>query len=175
MFPRPKEVRFVIQGLAGVGKSFLIKNIELTTKMLFPQNNSSVIATPTGCAEFNPGGSTLHSLFRPSPKSEKEPAQINQQKLIRLQDEFRDLKTLQIDEFLMVGKRLLGKTLHTAGLACPDSSVPSFGSVPIVILYGDWCQLPPVLDKPLFARSVANEGSLSKLGARAYRKHSPIA
>ena len=168
-FPRPKQVRLAIQGLAGVGKSFLIKNIELMTKMLFAEKNSSVIATPTGCAAFNAGGSTLHSLFRLSTNSEKEPEEINQQKLIRLQNEFEHLKVLQIDEFSMVGKRLLGKTQHVVGLSCNESSSPSFGSIPIVIMYGDWCQLPPVLDKPLFARPVANEGSLCKLGARAYR------
>ena len=112
------------------------------------EKNSSVIATPTGCAAFHAAGSTLHSLFRLSTKSEKESAEIDQQKLIRLQKAFEHLNVLQIDEFSMVGKGLLGKTQHIVSLSYPESSSPSFGSIPIVIMYGDWCQLPPVLDKP---------------------------
>ncbi len=57
-------------------------------------------------------------------------------------------------------------------------SAKPFGDIPIVIMYGDWQQLPAVSDRALFeiigprtgGISDATEGSVSKTGGSHYQK-----
>ena len=90
------------------------------------------VADPTSKAANNIGGCTLHSLLHLM-KSEK----MKGQQLKMMQNKFKGIKYLIIDEYSMVGansRRLRQATGKTQEL---------FGGISI-ILAGDFKQLPPV-------------------------------
>jgi hypothetical protein len=72
------------------------------------------------------------------------------QSLLVFQEEMRDVKYLLIDEFSFVGPKLLLKIDSRLREAFPHQQKMCFGGTSI-ILVGDLAQLPPVMDKPIYA------------------------
>ena len=69
--------------------------------------------------------------------------------LRRLQLEFKDAKLLVVDEKSMMGTRMLFMVHSRLCEAFPERANLPFGGVSIVLM-GDYAQLPPVLDKPVY-------------------------
>ena len=65
----------------------------------------------------------------------------------RMQDDFKDIKLIIIDEYSMVGRAILA----TVDLHCRDifAKKDPFGNVSVPLV-GDKRQLPPVFDSPLY-------------------------
>ncbi len=115
----------------------------------FPDPDSLVVCTAlTGVAVNAIQGTTLHSLFRlPVATNVFVPLQPNSAS--ELQNRLRALKYLVVDKKSMIGLRLLANIDSRFRQTFPYSSNEVFGGIS-VILIGDFYQLPPMKQRPLY-------------------------
>lgn len=156
-------LRIFLTGPAGTGKSRLIKVLyHLITNFFNKENPGEIdldsevvlLTASTGVAAHLINGNTLHSVFKIMPTEQKLSSSVTN--TIRLK--FKRTKLLLVDEASMIGARLFNQFNQRAQLLTGKNE--SFGGLNI-IFFGDLIQLPPVLDKPIFA--VPNTTALSKL------------
>ena len=141
----------ILSGRAGCGKTYVVKCIQKFIKEKKCKEGFLKLAAPTGAAAFLIKGSTLHSLLDlpiKIPFDKVIPA-LPETKLMRLQEVFRNTEILIIDEMSMVGQYMLYQIHKRLQDAKPHKSTEPFGGVSIVLM-GDFAQLPPVTDTPLF-------------------------
>ena len=164
-----RPVRAVVRGGGGTGKSYAINCFRrwLSEHDVF-REDSIVVLAPTGTAAYNVAGRTLHSAL-------KLPVPLNQSTFQRLasgpsltdmQQAFRSVKVVVIDEMSMVGRRMLRALDDRLRQAKAKPDVP-FGGVSI-FLCGDFGQLPPVADVTMYDDGDKG-GDLSKLGRLTWR------
>ena len=143
-----------ISGRAGCGKSFFLNCIALYANVIKKAEYGFLQkAAPTGTAAFLIGGSTLHALFRiPVQKCHlsKELPNLSGDLLRDLQVFFRSCQLLVIDEKSMIGLYTLYIIDKRLREVKPNSAMLPFGGVSVIIM-GDFAQLPPVGDTPLFS------------------------
>ena len=101
---------------------------------------------PTGNAAFNIHGTTIHQSLS-LPKSGIPP--LNNQAKSQLQKRWENCKYIVLDEKSMVGRKLLSRMDARLRDAFPEKQNEMFGGCSILLL-GDFAQLPPVGDVPLF-------------------------
>ena len=135
----------IISGGAGTGKSYLIQAIKEL------MGDKCLLTAPTGVAAFNISGETIHSALGLQCKLALAEMSSSGPALQKLQDKFAGVELLVIDEYSMVGKRMLATVEKRLRQAVPASSLP-FGGLS-VLLVGDICQLPPVMDQLLYTAS----------------------
>lgn len=115
-----------------------------------PDRDPVARAAPTGAAASGIAGSTLHSLLKlPVEKGRREdrfPPLSNAQ-AAALQRAFQHIRYLIIDEKSMVSLRVLWQINQRLKQAFSNDG--PFGGIN-VLLFGDFWQLAPVLDKALF-------------------------
>ena len=135
-----------ISGGAGTGKSYLIR------ALLQRSEKRIKIAAPTGCAAQQfAGGQTIHSMLRIPPKMGcKQLEDLSPVALKELQSAFKETRALIIDEKGMIGLGRLKQIDGRLKEIRPLSKNKAFGGITIV-LAGDFRQLPPVGDLPLFS------------------------
>ena len=160
----PTPLRMVISGTAGTGKSYLINCLRLLL-----QDKVRVVA-PTGVAAFNIDGNTLHSLLCLPVKGEFKDLQGEQLK--RLQQSLETVQYIIIDEMSMVGRKLFGQVDRRLRQIFPQHSCEVLGGCSC-LLFGDFGQLPPVMDLPLYTTSTSSP--LSDIGSSSYRSFSDAA
>jgi len=145
----PPPLRINIDGTAGTGKSYLIDALtKALTELAHERGHKCPIlrVAPTGIAAFNIHGSTLHkSLFIPV----RGKFNLGSQQLLLLQGNLKHIHYIVLDEKSMVGRKLLSKVDFRLREACPNDRNSYFGSYSLFML-GDFGQLPPVGDIPLF-------------------------
>ena len=147
----PPPLHAIVSGTAGTGKSYLISAI---AQLL---NDHCILTGTTGMASFNICGKTLHSALQ-LPVHRNSQRELQGAALQRLQLRHKDKHYLIIDEMSMMGHKMLAwvdKRLRQASGKL-DSPLGGFS----VILFGDFGQLPPVGDKPLYAQPSLNDLSL---------------
>uniref|UniRef100_A0A1X7V578 ATP-dependent DNA helicase n=1 Tax=Amphimedon queenslandica TaxID=400682 RepID=A0A1X7V578_AMPQE len=145
-----------INGTAGTGKSYLINCLRLL-------GGSVRVAAPTGVASFIIEGRTLHSLLHLPVRGDfKEMEGSNLQKM---QDEMSSTKYLIIDEMSIMGRKTLGMIDRRLRQAFPGKSQVVFGGCSI-LLFGDFGQLPPAIDLPIY--STVTRSDLSDQGYKAH-------
>ncbi len=144
----------IVQGKAGSGKSTIIKVIVHRGNQEWP--NSVAVAAPTGLAALNIDGKTLHSLFKISPKDTAYKP-LAGEALAKLQEEFKNIRFLIIDEMSMVGLKML----YYLCCRCQEAKgcMDPFGGL-YVWMFGDFRQLPPVMDRPMYDKQPAATESL---------------
>jgi len=140
--PCPKDpLLLIIIGVGGTGKSYLISAIRNLLQ------HSCAVAATTGKASYAIHGCTIHSLLKLpiGPKGNKD---LSGQSLVRLQNLLQNIDYILIDEYSMLGQKMLAwvdkRCRQATGL-----TNELFGGKSI-ILVGDPGQLPPVADKPLY-------------------------
>ena len=151
-------LRMIISGTAGTGKSYLIHCLKQMLK------EKMKVAAPTGVAAFNVEGYTLHSLLDLPTRGELKELEGN--RLQQLQIRFKEVKYLIIDEMSMVGRKLFGQVDSRLRQAFPHAADQVLGGCSC-LLFGDFGQLPPVMDLPLY--SSLSRSPLSDLGRTAYQ------
>ncbi|RZC87713.1 hypothetical protein C5167_028166 [Papaver somniferum] len=155
-------IRLIISGGAGTGKSTLISAIVHSTRELFGNEKSVRIMAPTGVAVFNIGGSTIHHELAITADKNLSYKKLEAERCRRMQVDFKDTKLIIIDEYSMIGRKMLANI----DLRLRDifSTSEPFGNISIVLV-GDMRQLPPVFDTPLYAEG---GGELQLTGTLSY-------
>ena len=153
----PEPLHIIINGTAGTGKSYLINCLRLLL------GDSVKVAAPTGVASFIIEGRTLHSLLHLPVRGDFKEMEGNN--LQKMQEELSPIKYVIIDEMSMVGRKVFGMIDRRLRQAFPCKSQVVFGGCSI-LLFGDFGQLPPVMDLPLY--TTVTRSDLSDQGCRAY-------
>ena len=166
----------IIMGTAGVGKSFLIRALETAIWHIardrfgneaYPNVRTAIkLVAFTGKAAFQVGGTTIHSLLSIRNVSKHEP--LSPEPLRELQRNLKNTHFLFIDEMSMVGLKMLYVIDQRLREAFPMNREQPFGGVRIV-MFGDFAQLPPVMDAPLFHRPNERSPEMHHHAARLYR------
>ncbi len=154
----PSQLNMIVSGTAGTGKSYLIHCLRILL------TNQLRVAAPTDVAAFNVDGHTLPSLFSlPTKRVFKD---LEGDRLHQLQQALSPMKYLIIDEMSMVGRKTLGQVDRHLRQIFPPHTQEVFGGCSY-ILCGDFGQLPPVMDLPLYTTDSHTE--LSDQGRTAYQ------
>jgi len=153
----PTPIHMVVCGTAGTGKSYLINCLKLLLQ------NKLRICAPTGVAAYNIDGTTLHSLF--SLPTRGDFRDLEGKKLHELQQLLEDMEYLVIDEMSMVGRKTFGQIDKRLRQIFPHHSHQVLAGRSC-LLFGDFGQLPPVVDLPLYTTVTRHE--LSDLGSSTY-------
>eukprot|EP00741_Cyanophora_paradoxa_P016320 tig00020911_g15757.t1 len=146
-----EQLILLATGAAGVGKTVIVNALVKAIRQAVPFDKSShhgpvAVCAPTGNASFLIHGITIHRFLHLSIGSPS--AQMSNQLTSDLEREIGDVKVLIIDEISMVGARMLyclDQRLRKARCK-PDLM---FGGIHVVF-FGDFKQLQPVMDKPLY-------------------------
>ena len=143
-----ESIHLIISSTAGSGKSFLLNCLYYQLSRKYDVSKYCPVAAYTGVAVFNVNGLTLHSLFRlglHGVDPELEPQQVE-----HLQERLRHLRYLFIDEKSMIGANTLSRIHNRLSVAFPAYADVPFGGRS-VILIGDFAQLPPIGEIPMYA------------------------
>jgi ATP-dependent exoDNAse (exonuclease V) alpha subunit len=127
-----------------------------------------LIAASTGSAAANLelGASTLHSLAMIPVDRQKSVIENPSAKCLQeMQNRFKNVKLLIIDEFCMIGKNLMGKLDIRLRQATGKESL--MGGLNILFCR-DPQQLPPVGDTVLYQPASGNDSSLKMRGSCIY-------
>ena len=153
-----ESIYSILSGRAGCGKTFVVKCIQKFIKDKQCKEGFLKLAAPTGTAAFLIKGTTLHSLFAlpVNIPFQNELPPLKGSRLQHLQMTFANTEILIIDEMSMVGQYMLYQINKRLQEAKPNKSTQYFAGVSIVLM-GDFTQLPPVTDLPLFATVVEGE------------------
>ncbi len=152
----PSPLRLIVTGTAGTGKSYLIQCLRLLL------GDSLRVAAPTGVTYFIIEGMTPLSLFHLPTRGFKE---LEGNRLNQLQQVMSSIRYVIIDEMSMVGRKVFGQIDRRLRQAFPHHARQVFGGCSI-LLFGDFGQLPPVMDLPLYTTDTRSD--LSDQGRTAY-------
>ena len=155
----PTPLRLIVSGTAGTGKSYLIHCLRLLL------SHRVRVAAPSGVAAFNIEGRTLHSLLSLPVKGEFK--ELQGERLHEMQQSLADMEYLIIDEMSMVVRTLLGQIDKRLRQVFPHQADSLFGGCSW-FLFGDFGQLPPVMDLPLY--TTMSHSHLSDQGSAAYQQ-----
>jgi hypothetical protein len=139
-----KPFRATVSGFGGTGKSFIINTIITVIRELTNCNSTVKVAAPSGSAAFNVRGCTIHRLLKIDPSSLHK--QLSAETLAKMKETLKNLLVLMIDERSMISSELMcsaEKNLRQTVFGGQNSK-EFFGGLPVVILFGDDYQLPPV-------------------------------
>ncbi|KAF5127214.1 ATP-dependent DNA helicase pif1 [Metarhizium anisopliae] len=155
-----------VDGGGGTGKSYLINLLSAHLQAAAAGRGTPVWrAAPTGVAGNQISGTTLHSLLHlPINKDFKPLSALDK---TQLQKKLKDIKYLIIDEKSMLGLRQLSWIDDRIREAFPNKNEEFFGGLNI-LLVGDFFQLPPVLQKPLYYDKEVQGVEIK--GRNAYRR-----
>jgi hypothetical protein len=159
------QLRLLLSGPAGTGKTFLIHCIFAYSQLKFPYDGSRfgpvLKLAPTGVAAHNIYGNTIDSVMQFWSFSSQKGA-ISDNILKDLQTNLGRAKLIIFDEYSMIGVQKLGKinsimNLARAGFLSENNvesdQEPILGGIHFM-LAGDNCQLPPVKDSPTYKNPV---------------------
>ena len=90
------------------------------------------VAAPTGVAAFNVDGMTLHSLLHLPTRGDFR--SLEGEYLLQLQQRLQGVDYLIIDEMSMVGRKLLGKSMHVFVRLSPTVLMSFLGGAPACLL-----------------------------------------
>ena len=145
-----------VPGCGGTGKSQLIRTITSYFQLTKRGKLLRKLA-PTSIAAAEIDGLTIHSFLGESRKiSRKKPTRTFRPGDMKLENEWRHLKYLMIDEMSMVGLSLLARLNRIMKTAKHNSTDTSFAGIN-VIFFGDYLQYSPVLDKPLYHSGLSSQ------------------
>ncbi|KAL8597100.1 hypothetical protein ACOMHN_008173 [Nucella lapillus] len=156
-----------ISGAAGTGKSFWLNCLRRYVKEQGLPSSFVKSAAPSGTAAFQIGGQTLHAMLQlPIGNHDLESLEKDSPCQGKLQDAFSKTAILVIDEKSMIGQKTFFHVSERLKEAKPYRASEPFGGLTVVQL-GDWKQLAPVFDSPLYHNPCGSK-SRTKAGAAEY-------
>jgi len=140
-----KPIRLTLMGMAGSGKTVLVKTLISTVRKMFGFRRSALVCAPTGAAAFNAGGITIHKMCGFNSQNTTN-MDISDREKEKLMNEILDTVLLFLDERSMISLHVLGKAECAISQSTRHGhfSHQSWGGLPIVVLIGDDMQLPSV-------------------------------
>ena len=141
-----KPVHLIVSGTAGTGKTYLISAVKQVL------GAHRIVTATTGIAAFSINGQTLHSAAQLPIREYRD---LQGDSLQRLQLRLEGKRFLIVDEMSMIGHKMLSSLDNRLRAGTGKQDIP-FGGMS-VILMGDFGQLPPVGDKPMY---VTGNGSV---------------
>ncbi len=163
-----QQLIMCVPGSGGTGKSQLIGALTRYFSLTKRLHKLRKLA-PTAIAATNINGMTIHSFLKGGKKISKKKRVLSAGDS-SIENEWRHVEYVFIDEMSMVGLRLLARFHEILTIAkSSDPSVP-FGGVNIVF-FGDFMQYAPVLDKALFT-DVFIQPNSSVVDSQFQAKHS---
>ena len=115
-------------------------------------------------AAFNIEGYTIHSLLDLPTKGDFK--DLEGECLLRRQDTLSAMTYLIIDEMSMVGRKIFGQVDSRLRQILPHRADQLLGGCSC-LLFGDFGQLPPVMDLPLY--TTVSRSPLSDAGSTVYQ------
>lgn len=147
------QLMMYIGGVGGTGKSHVVNSI-LRLFSLLGRRSNILVAAPTGAAAIIIGGHTIHSLTLLPDGPGRD-----LQELCKI---WKDVDYLILDEVSMIGARFLSqlhsRLLRAKGYHDNKMDLP-FGGINMIFT-GDFGQLRPVRDPPLYSHSLVNDPGL---------------
>ena len=140
-----EPVNMIVCGTAGTGKTYLISALKQVL------GDKCLVTATTGIASFSINGQTLHSAAQLPIRDNRE---LQGESLQRLQLKLESKAYLIVDEMSMIGHKMLSWLDNRLRAGTGNQDKP-FGGISIILL-GDFGQLPPVGDRPLY---VSGNGS----------------
>ena len=133
-----------VSGRPGTGKSVVIKALYYVSYKIFGTTTCCMINAPTGGAAYNAHGKTCHRQWALTrfPKS----LDLSSEKKKYIMKQSMNVLMLIIDEFSLLDAYTLG-SMENSARQCVYSgrcSTCPWGSIPIIILFGDSFQLPSI-------------------------------
>ena len=171
------QLLMYIGGVGGTGKSHVVHSI-LRLFTLLGRRKGILVGAPTGAAALLIGGHTIHSLTMLPDGPGR-----NFQELCRI---WEGVDYLILDEVSMIGARFLSqlnaRLMRAKGFEGVRGSLP-FGGLN-VIFTGDFGQLRPVRDPPLYSHKLVDDpgfedcrglsGISALIGANLWRRVSTV-
>ena len=139
-----RPFRATVLGGGGTGKSFIVNTLIAIIRKYTQCNDAIKVAAPSGGAAYNVQGCTLHRLLGVPVDQSWKPLPEKTKKILR--EQLKSLLALVIDERSMIDSKLISaaeKNLRSCAFG-GQKSAQYWGGVPVVILFGDDYQLPPV-------------------------------
>ena len=157
--PPPEPLQVVITGTAGSGKSYLINAIKS------PLGDTCILTRTTGLAGYNIDGCTLHSALQLAVRNHNN-NDLQGTVLQRLQLPFSGKQYVITDEMSMLGQRTLAWVDKRLRQATGKLNEP-LGGISVMLL-GDFAQLPPFGDKPIYASPSKSSSLFAQHGHSIY-------
>ncbi|XP_057290792.1 uncharacterized protein LOC130613469 [Hydractinia symbiolongicarpus] len=177
-----QPLRLLIQGTAGVGKTFIITALTRIVRRIFKRNSAVMNLAPTGAASvLIPNGRTIHSMTPPPHKLKKDNSvqlsdyplgDVSLRKLRKYtgMHENNELKLFQlnIDERSMQSKLLVAWCSQRLCEATGDFD-NYYGGVPTVNFFGDLGKLGPIRAFDLHQPPKYDDSTINFAGYAIYR------
>jgi hypothetical protein len=120
-FQDNNQLKLIVTGAGGTGKSFLIHTIVKYSNYYFGSSKSTLVMAPTGVAAYNIGGTTIHQglglVVQSENMNNNESEHASQASISRLEKSLVDVKLIIIDEFSMVGAEKMNQINSKLNLA----------------------------------------------------------
>lgn len=144
--PDYEPMRATVLGEGGTGKSFIINTIIAIIRRVTNLTGSVKVAAPSGSAAWNVRGCTLHRLL--GIKVDKTSSPLSEAEAEHLQNNLKHMLVLMIDERSQINSKLMAVAERNCrvGAFNGKNQQEYYGGVPVVIIFGDDCQLPPVAE-----------------------------
>ena len=155
---KPDPMHLFLTGSAGTGKSHLLNTMRhfLNKSLSYRGGEANkqrvLMLAPTGVAAVNIDGVTIHSALSISPDRSfgKCLPKLSDKVRCQLQNQYSELSVIIIDEISMVSNKLLlniHQRLVEIFRCSPDKPFAGIS----VIVCGDFYQLPPIQQRPVYA------------------------
>ena len=158
-----QPLRMTVTGGGGTGKSTLINTLVTIIHQIFQDNDSVHVLAPTGAAAFNVGGQTIHQMLNVNVRDPDK--MLSEQARENLGDKLQTTAALFFDERSMISQKVLGAAEINASCAAHGfgHDTEDWGGIPIIVLFGDDCQIPPTMAAGAFECLTSRQQK--KLGA----------
>ena len=148
--PKPK-LHGICVGVAGTGKTFIQKFVTLLSRLFTLHADAAVTMASSGSAAVACRGGTPESVIGMGNRNSNVFTTPGVNRLGPLQRQRQRCITALVDEISLIGLGLMGHMANAFGYTFNggDYDLQSsvlWGGLEIVLFFGDFCQLPPVLD-----------------------------
>ncbi|CAF1653105.1 unnamed protein product, partial [Adineta ricciae] len=156
---KQQQLIMCVPGCGGTGKSQLIRAV---TAYFTQTNRTHKLRklAPTSVAAAEIEGMTIHSFLGEGRNRKSKSKAMNRPGQITLENAWRFVEYLILDEMSMVGLSLLARLNKLVATAKHCDPMSTMGGINI-IFFGDYIQYSPVFDKPLYYNftSAMNDGT----------------
>jgi hypothetical protein len=144
-----KPLRATVMGCGGTGKSYIINTLIAMVRRYTRRNDTVRVAAPSGGAAYNVGGCTLHRCLKLSVDPRELAKDLNADKQAELARQIENMLMLIIDERSMISSGLLAAAERNVRHCVygQQNQKELWGGIPVVLVFGDDFQLPPVIEE----------------------------